>query len=333
MRKYLSIISIAIVAIGGIMIFFIMNGFGQNNTAYSSTNKFTNEIETIEKAYMTDEGLIRNYPVTSNREFLLESQGFYLELLLLQQDEKRFRNQVEVLKKFFIVEKEDNLFIKWKSGVDISVNAFIDDMRIIHILRQAAVIFEQEYYLTLANELTASIKEKQIVNNLIPHYYDWETEHLGTTMFNSYLHNNYMEILDINEHPSPTKDGLFFAEEQIIANGKPISAKEAHMIDQLLIATYCIGKTCENHQFDEWIQKQWQDKKIIYGRYDKVSGIPTTKYESIAVYALAVMYFNKKHPSISDDITQSKSALFNSKPVATTHFFDYILGVIVRNEE
>lgn len=333
MKKYLSIISIVIVVISGIIIFFILNGLGQNNTAYSSTNKFTNEIETIEKVYMTDEGLIRNYPVTSNRDFLLESQGFYLELLLLQKDEKRFHNQVDVLKKFFIVEDEDNLFIKWRNGLDISVNAFIDDMRIIHMLRQAAVIFDQEDYLNLANELTASIKEKQIVNNLIPHYYDWETKHRGATMVNSYLHNDYMGILDIDEHPSPTKDGLFFAEEQLIANGKPISAKEAHMIDQLLIATYCIGKTCENHQFDEWIKKQWQDKKIIYGRYDKVSGIPNTKYESRAVYALTVMYFNQKHPSISDDIKQSKSALFNSKPVATTHFFDYILGVIVSNED
>jgi len=329
MKKYLLIICILFLIVG--VVYFSANG--QSKMVHSSKNKLNPKIEIIEKNYMTEEGLIRTYPVTSNFEFLLESQGFYLELLLQQNDKKRFDDQVNVLKKYFIVQVEDDYFIKWKTGLNVTVNAFIDDMRIIHILRLAAVKFHQEDYLTLANKLTASIKKHQIVNNQISHYYDWDSKFRGHTMINSYLSDDYMKILKVDKYPSPSKDGLFYAEKQIIGNEKPISSKEAHMIDQLLTATYCLGKTCENKQFKSWLKKQWDDEKTFYGKYDKDTGLPIVEYESLAVYALSINYFKDSEPSVVMDIKKEKSSLFSKKPDTKTHFFDYVLGVIVSNEE
>jgi len=330
MKKYLLILIILVFCIGGGIIFFVVNDLSKDKNDTPNTNNLKEEIEIIEKKYMTDEGLIRTFPVTSNREFLAESQGFYLELLLIQKDEMRFQDQVNVLKNYFIVQNEDDLFIKWKTGVDISVNAFIDDMRIIQMLREAAIVFQQDDYLELANKLTDSIKKHQIVNNQISHYYDWEADHRGNTMINSYLKDDYIKILETDKYPLPTKDGLFYSEELIIENGNPVSSREAHMIDQLLTATYCRGKMCENIQFNSWLEKQWEEEGVIYGRYNKDTGMPTVKYESLAVYALSVLYFKESQPSIARDIRKHKSLLFNKEPEVETHFFDYILGVIAK---
>lgn len=333
MKKINSLLVILVFSIG-VVIFLNINKLDQRNIGvnYFEVNKL-NAIETIETNYMTDEGLIRSYPITDNPEYLAESTGLYMELLLQQKDESRFRDQVDVLKKFFIVKVEDDLFIKWKIGSTISVNAFIDDLRIIRLLQQAASIFHQEDYWTLANDLTATITTYQIVNSQIPHYYDWDSKHQAPTMVNSYLHDDYLKILELDNQPSPTIDGLFFAEEQTIENGEPISSEEAHMVDQLLIATYCLGKSCENKQFDGWLKKQWEEKKLIYGRYNKENGMPTVKYESRAVYALAVRYFKETHPSIKNDIVKEKSSFFSIKADSKTHFFDYVHGVIVSNED
>jgi hypothetical protein len=327
-----SIFFILIFIIGGVMIYLNIKEGNQLEVNYFTTHNL-DAIEIIEMYYMTDDGLIKNYSVTDKPEYLAESTGLYMELLLQQKNEALFGEQVAVLKKFFIVQVEDDLFIKWKAGIDISVNAFIDDIRIIHILKQAAAIFQNEDYGTLANGLLASIKKHQIVNGKIPHYYDWESKDQAPTMVNSYLHNDYLNMLDIDKNPIPSQDGMFYAEEQLIKNEKPISQEEAHMVDQLLIATYCIEKTCENQKFDKWLKKQWKEEKTIYGRYNKENGKATVKYESRAVYSLAVLYFKKIHSPIANELLIEKSSFFSNKIDSTTHFFDYIYGVIVSNEE
>ncbi|QBP42817.1 hypothetical protein [Paenisporosarcina antarctica] len=319
MKKKFSIVIILIFSIGGAMIYLNL--------------KSLDAIETIEMKYATDEGLIKNYSQTDKPEYLLESTGLYMELLLQRKEKVRFNDQVKVLKKFFIVKVDNELFMKWKTGSDISVNAFIDDIRIIHILRQAADIFDRQEYRILADELTQPIKEYQIINNQIPHYYDWNSKYPAPTMVNSYLHDDYLKILVLDRYPSPTIDGLFFAEEQTIKNNKPISSEEAHMVDQLLIATYCIDKSCENPQFHGWLKKQWDERKLINGRYNKKNGEPTVNYESRAVYALAVLYFNKTQPSIAKEILKRKSSFFSNRTDSKTHFFDYVHGVIVSYEE
>ncbi|MGB2991179.1 MAG: hypothetical protein WBB47_00970 [Paenisporosarcina sp.] len=324
MVKKFSKIVILIVTIGGVIIYLYMKEW--------KTSGSLDAIETIEMNYMTYDGLIKSYSITDKPEYLVESTGLYMELLLQQKRETHFRDQVEVLKEYFIVRVEDDYFIKWKTGLDISVNAFIDDLRIVNILLQAAVIFHNEEYATLANELLATVKKHQIVNGQIAHYYDWESNYLAPTMVNSYLHDDYLSLLKIDKFPTPSDVGVFFAEEQMIKSDKSISSDEAHMVDQLLIATYCLGKSCENRSFDKWLKKQWEQEKTIYGRYNKENRKATVKYESRAVYALAVRYFKKNHSPLAHEIIIEKSSFFSTRTDKKTHFFDYVHGVIVSNE-
>lgn len=323
LKKFPKIV-ILIVTIGGVIIYL--------NMKEGKTSGSLDAIETIEMHYITNDGLIKSYLIVDKPEYLVESTGLYMELLLQQKRESHFRNQVEVLKDYFIVRVGDDYFIKWKTGSDISVNAFIDDMRIVNILLQAAVVFQNEEYETLANDLLDSVKTYQIVNGQIAQYYDWKSNYHAPTMVNSYLHDDYVSLLKIEKFPIPSDVGVFFAEEQMIKSDKSISSEEAHMVDQLLIATYCLGKSCENRSFEKWLKKQWEQEKVIYGRYNKENRKATVKYESRAVYALAVRYFEKIHSPIAHEIIIEKSSFFSTRTDKKTHFFDYVHGVMVRNE-
>lgn len=111
----------------------------------SSTEQFV--IEDL----LNDKGLLRTDLTNQKDIFLSESVGLWLTYLLEKDDQVRFNEQINVMKSYFLA----NDFIVWRiEGTrKASVNALIDDLRIIRVLLSAGEKWQDATYLQLGKKL------------------------------------------------------------------------------------------------------------------------------------------------------------------------------------
>lgn len=298
--------------------------------------------EVVTNQYENKNGLIQNYagdPKKQNIEYLSESIGQYMVYLLLVKDEKEFNHQVTSLNEHFIVEKDGQVFIKWKATKSIVANASIDDFRIIESLKKASKAFNEPSYLTLADQLEKTILSTQLTNGLVVDFYDWKLKEKTTSIHLSYLNNQIIKenkALDGTLYQkiiveSPGSDSPFFNEVYDVdeKNYQTTNDESVNMIDQLLIAINYVKLTNQlPKNFDRWLRSEWNGEKKLAGGYNKKTLSPSVSYESSAVYSLAVLYFMTiKETEYATQLhtTVMKHSLFDSKAnYSNIHFFDYM---------
>ncbi|OKL35480.1 hypothetical protein [Domibacillus mangrovi] len=105
--------------------------------------------------------------------------GYYMNMLLdthtwlLKNNEIEFDQQADRLKRFFIVQKGEDLFIRWTIKEETSANGLADDIRVIKALYKAADQFDRTDYKELADKLASTINKKQQIHGVYTDYIDW----------------------------------------------------------------------------------------------------------------------------------------------------------------
>ncbi|WP_066187906.1 MULTISPECIES: hypothetical protein [Gracilibacillus] len=280
----------------------------------------------VEDAYMSEQGLIHAYPNQEDSQYLSESVGLYLEFLLQVEDKDRFAEQVALLQDYFVQTSDGASFIAWELTDNTQVNALIDDVRIIKVLKEASDTFSEPAYDELAEDLLMVIKQTQIWKDVFVDYYDWEYQTTANRITLSYLIPAFFQFFPeaaanrlILENASG--DPVFYPEYFELSTQTYQFDGEAHMVDQLLIA---LNKEQVNMAFEDWIIKEWEREDRLYGRYDKETLESTVEYESLAVYGYLHRFFMKiGDEDLAEEVFQ-RAEVLAQESAGQLHFFDFI---------
>lgn len=298
----------------------------------------TNEVNSvISKEYVDENELIKSYGKGKDFQYLSESIGQYMTYLLLIGDKNEFKQQVDILSKNFLVQKEKQFFIKWQVAVDTTTNASVDDIRIIEALYEGGERFNDSTYTELADKLRQTLETAQSVNGMIVDFYDWELEQATPIVHLSYIISNGLErfqSVNMGSYLNVLEGALFnpFFYEIYDLDKLDYQAADknnVNMIDQFLIAIQYREITGEvPYLFDQWVKSEFDSKKQLFGMYEKETLEPAVNYESSSVYALGLIYFIKtgdqQYADKFHDILLKQPPFHQSPDYENIHFFDYI---------
>ncbi|OOE14386.1 hypothetical protein [Fictibacillus arsenicus] len=306
-----------------------------------NNNKPSDKTNIINQYYLTNNSLVKNYGRSNDLEFLSESMGLYLEYLLLIENEKEFNKIFNVFESKFILKKDGLYHIKWRLEDYQSTNALIDDLRIIRVLKEASVIFDNRNFLEIANKLSNSLTFTHMNGGYFTDFYDWNYKQHANELHLSYIDTEALtqssQNIDFqslqqkgNDETSP-----FFLEVLRIQKNKyePANPLTVNMIDQMLIAIQVLKITDQPpFKFDQWLKSELLNNKKIYGQYKRDSLVPLDFNESSAVYSLLTLYFleqkDKQLAKKSYELLRRQLPLQKEPNYEEIHFFDFIHSVI-----
>ncbi|WPK12625.1 hypothetical protein R6U77_02695 [Lysinibacillus louembei] len=297
-------------------------------------------------------GLLQTDMQQQKKVFLSESVGLWLTYLLEKEDRERFQEQVDVLKQYFIT---DDLIV-WRMDGDkkATVNAFIDDLRIIHVLLEAGERWNTAQYISLAKELGKQLTKYGMLDGIFVDFVDIYSKDKATTIMLSYILPNALQKMVqydvitneqmaqqiyIVQNAQPTKEGFYPKSYDILAKEYTYDT-ELHMIDQLYTALNKLQLGESTDMFTQWLLKLYERDGQLYGRYEASTNLPAVPFESPAVYALATSYMlalgNKE---MANQFFQRMHALRNDELLGyidtktkATHIFDNLLPLMTERE-
>ncbi|GGE32628.1 hypothetical protein GCM10011391_09110 [Pullulanibacillus camelliae] len=293
----------------------------------------------VTKHYETDKGLIKSYGREDTIQYLSESIGQYLNYLLLIGNKTEFKHQVKVLQDNFWVKKDDQSFLKWELARRTVTNASVDELRIIDVLKRAAVRFDKASYKELSVKLQTALLAKQMKGGMIVDFYDWQQDKAANTVHLSYINYEALKTMPLLNQglykkvikaavgtATPFFNEIYTIDKQSYQAADP---NTVNLIDQLLIAIQyrkMVGEASK--AFDHWLKTEIDTKGKLYGRYNQQTLAPAVDYESSAVYALALDYFietdNRQYAKRLDAILLKQPPFDNRADFKHMHFFDYI---------
>ncbi len=292
--------------------------------------------EEVNEKYINSKGTIHAYPLDETSEYLSESIGLYMEYLVVVKDEKSFESQYEKLKEYFLVEQDNEMFLRWILYPETSVNALIDDVRIITALNKASKLFNNPEYSKAAEKLEITILKTQKSDGFIVDYYDWSLQLPGERITLSYLIEDYLITNKTNkllENVDQTE--TFFPEYYDVKEHSYMKNKEVHLIDQLLIAINRQDIGLRSTIFEKWIINEWKTNGVVFGRYNRETEKASVTYESLSVYYYLNLYFNKINEAVlASEVIDHANKIATTSTLEKAHFFDYIqYQLLVENEK
>ncbi|MBK3494633.1 hypothetical protein JFL43_07145 [Viridibacillus sp. YIM B01967] len=262
------------------------------------------ETEAFTQSYLIEkDGRIRTNLTDRADNYLSESIGLWMQYLVERDSNRQFHNQVEVLNHYFLT--KDNL-VTWElnGNVKASVNAAIDDLRIVDALFEAGEKWENPAYTELAKRIGKRLVDVQMKNKLMVDYVDLKSKQQSNEVTLSYIIPSGFEQLKsaglLNEDVYEANRNLLI-QAPISKNGlypKYYNVEKAtyhydeeiNLIDQLYVG-YHLAEWQENpDKLLQFLKTDFQknDGKL-FGRYHAETLEATVNYESSSVYALAIL--------------------------------------------
>jgi len=318
----------------------------QKNEPLLPTEKF------VIKEFMDDGGLLRTDLTEQKNIFLSESIGLWLTYLLEKGDQARFKNQVDVMKSDFL----KNNFIVWRleKKKQASVNALIDDLRIIRVLFEAGEKWKIPHYIQLGNELGKNLVRYGMNDGLFVDFVDVQTNEKAKTLtisyimpsaFNQMQKHELLSQKQVNQQlailkNAPLAEGGFYPKNYDITSGSYVFDKELHMIDQLYTAYHMASVKEDTTFFKLWLLDLFNRDGKLYGRYNAQTNQPSVNYESPAVYAMAVRYLLVlDEKTLANQFLERMTSLKNVSTAGyidthtqATHIFDNLLPLLAERE-
>ena len=298
-------------------------------TACANAEARSEYVQQHVERYYTENGFIYNFKNAANPEILSESIGLYMQYLVVAGDSARFAQQVQILQNYFIVREHGYTFVRWKLGDHITVNAFIDDMRVVKALTAAANAFNQPLYRALAEEIVEAVKSNLIANGRLSDFYDWHFRLAYGEFFLSYYIVPVMEYFDFPPEVFEPLENLvgtpFFYERYVGGVLLPASPVEVNMIDQTLIAIAFFERMGHvEPNFQQFLEESLMRDGVIFARYCRDTARNVNENESSATYAFLLHYFRITG---QDELAVKAESLLNqmqTNDATTAHFFDFI---------
>jgi len=300
---------------------------------------------------MNEQGLIRTDLANQKDVFLSESVGLWLAYLLEKGDQARFDDQIDVLKSYFL----SNDFIVWRleGTKKASVNALIDDLRVIRVLLEAGEKWHDSTYEQLGKNIGDNLVRYGMNQELFVDYVDVKNHDKATTLTMSYImpsafhemeqhgllsQQQVQQQLDILQN-APIAEAGFFPKYYDLSSKSYVFDEELHMIDQLYTAYHLASINGDTVQFKNWLLNLLNRDGRLYGRYSAQTNQPTVSYESPAVYAMAARYMLALNDQqFAQQFIEKMTALkepttgYVDKNTKSTHSFDNLLPLLAERE-
>lgn len=346
MKKWILILAIVLLALLGLKYYTIF----ANKPPVSREDAPLAE-RFIRDHLMQDDGRIATDLTSRKNEYLSETVGLWMEYLVLGDDQKSFDQQVDVLKKYFMT--RDGL-VTWevKNKEKATANAFIDDLRIMNALYDAAEKWSNSSYLKLAQKIENALVDFQINQHIFVDYVDVKTKDQGQQVTLSYLIPsalNRMKTHD-NEAYEQTRSLLinapntplgFLPKTYDLPTHSYIFETEANMIDQLYMSYHHAQWGGDVSKLVGFIRQTYAKEGKLFGRYDLTDGKPVVEFEAVAVYALGILLaIETEENDLAVELYGSMKAMQQTDPTQSyyggyidvasksTHPFDNLLALI-----
>ena len=317
----------------------------QKEPAISQTEQFV--IEDL----MNEKGLLRTDLANQKDVFLSESVGLWLAYLVEKGDYARFDEQVDVLKLYFL----SNDFIVWRleDTKKASVNALIDDLRIIRVLLDASEKWHDSDYEQLGKKIGENLVQYGMNQELFVDFVDVSSHDKATTLTISYIMPSAFQKMEQHDLLSPQQvqyqldilqnapiaEAGFFPKYFDLSSKSYVFDEELHMIDQLYTAYHLASMDGDTIPFKNWLLKLLKRDGRLYGRYSAQTNQPTVTFESPAVYAMAARYMLAlNEQQLAQQFMEKMIALkdpssgYVDKNTKLTHSFDNLLPLLAERE-
>lgn len=276
--------------------------------------------------------------------YLSRDLGHYMNRLLdthkilLEDNEEEFDQQVEYLKRSFIVKKGNSLFIRWTIKEDTSANDLADDLRIIHALHKASDQFERPDYKELADNLASTITKTQLNRGIYTDYTDWAFNKPVKRLTLSAL---TPELFTLLKQTGQTKkllmntkeNGVFFPEFYDIESQQYKWSYDVYMEEQLQVAINRQRIGQPSPFFQSWVLNEWKKRKRIPIQYISTNQLPAVKEESLDVYLYLKDYFQLIGNSRdANEVEAYIEELVDEKKIAPVRFFEWQLYEIMKRK-
>lgn len=257
----------------------------------------------IQNHLLEESGLMHTNITGRKEEYLSETIGLWMEYLLAKNDFVQFEEQVKALQSHFLT-KEKLVIWELQGTKKAPANAFIDDLRIVNILYQAGEKWEYSAYTKLADQMSKALVHYQTQENLMVDYIEVKSKRQGSDVTISYIIPEGFNQMSAHGHlpaevymatkqlllEAPYSASSLFPKVYHIPTAQYIYDEEVNMIDQFYVGYHRAqwnGDITELITFTKEVFQAGGNK--LFGRYNGVSKAPVVSYESVAVYALAIL--------------------------------------------
>lgn len=239
--------------------------------------------------------------VATGHEVLSESAGLMMAFFAKKKDQIAFQQEWELARQVFDQETGFSYRYSPKLVKRYSVNAAVDDLRIVKALYEGAKVFEDSSYMKQANKYASRFIAHNIVNAKL---YDFHDEQYK--MVNSYVTLCYIDLETLLKFPLTDKesrklqanmtavieggylsDQFPFYETRFHYDKNNYSSEDINMVEGML-TVLSLAEVGKHKQASIHYIKEHVKAGTLYGKYTK-SGERITDVRSTALFALAAM--------------------------------------------
>lgn len=277
--------------------------YGQNDTNSSEQRLY----QFVSNHLMGSYGVLTNLKeteqadsVATGHEILSESSGLLMRYYALTSQQNKFDESLILAQDVFQMESGFSYRYSPKHNKLYTVNAAVDDLRIIRALYEAADIFNKESYVELANQFANTFMTYNTQNRKLYDFYDEYYK-----IQNNFITLCYIDLRTLMYMPDhPYKQQLINNMSSIIQNGylsdafpfyetrylyetENYQSEDINTVESML--TILSLAEVDNYRPESiaFIKKHVQEG-TLYGKYTR-DGKRATDIQSTAIYAIAAM--------------------------------------------
>ena len=257
----------------------------------------------IQKNLLEEDGRMRTNITNRQDEYLSETVGLWMDYLIAKNDWAGFDEQVKMMETYFLT-KERLVVWELKGNEKAPANAFIDDLRIVNALYTAGEQWNYPTYTKLADKMSKSLVRYQTSEDLMVDYINLENKDQGTDITISYIIPQGFDRMKQHGHlpvktyaatkrvllEAPYSTADLFPKTYHISTGEYSYDQEVNMIDQFYVGYHRAQWNADVSRLLNFAKDAFEaENGKLFGRYNSETKEPTVTYESVAVYALAIM--------------------------------------------
>lgn len=289
--------------------------------------------------------------IVAGREALSESLGLWMQYAVLQQDQLKLNESLDILETYFLSPQK---YIYWKlhpSGQsNVSTNALGDDLRIVDSLLKAYAMWKDEKYFNVAKDIASTLRSDVWRDGYFVDFHDFKQNDSSDTLSLVYvdlsalkgmLNNSLISDSVYEQHKNlllqMPSDGVFYPKAFKVQSKQYTYDESVNLVDQLIVGIHLTEAGQQPAELLQFLKHEFKQRHQLMGRYDRATRVPDVTYESPAVYGFAMLLALQCDDVKWAEQLQKRMLSFRDQDKAypggyvfdnNTHFFDNLFPLL-----
>lgn len=284
------------------------SSFDHNTGDFEPQKELSHLYQFIINKLSGSHGVFTNYQdtdqsaeVATGHEVLSESAGLLLRYYVLTNQQDAFEKEWIRTKQTY--DRTNGFSYRYSPKLDkkYSVNAAVDDLRIIRALYEAGSVFKNKHYVADADTYAKRFYKHNVKDNHVYDFYDNQYKITNSFITLCYIdlktlqlisdstqvgEKTYINMLDII-HNGYISDRFPFYETRYQYDSGSYNSDHINTVESLLTILALSEVKQQNPSSISYLKEQVKQGKL-FGQYT-VEGVPTNDIQSTAIYAIAAM--------------------------------------------